>query len=91
MSKGKVTVTTSTTQIVAANLHRNGIIIENKDAQEVWIDCGDDAVEDEGFTLQRNEKLMLLRGNLLGKESIQQAWNGLVKSGTALVTFKELF
>jgi len=91
-SKGKTDVTSTSTEIVAANSLRNGVILKNNGSIDVYLGLGVDAVDQEGICVPAGGSATLHYG---GEPSgayneFVKAINGIAASGTNSVAYQEI-
>lgn len=90
-SKGAVTVLTSSTKIVDANTYRNGIMIFNEGATDVYLGFGEDASTSAGAKIPASGSLIIhYQGVPDGYADLQKLQINGISSASAPVTYQEL-
>ena len=82
---GSTSVTTSTTEIVAANTNRAFIIMTNTGTTDVFIGIDVAAALDTGILVSKNGGTFIMDSTALSTGAI----NGITSTGTAIVLFQE--
>jgi hypothetical protein len=92
--KGSVTIDTTSggVEIVAADANRNGIMLFNEGAVDVWLGFGENALAGEGAKVPAGGSLITHYGGRpdgYGDLTILQI-KGITASGTADIAYQEL-
>jgi len=82
---GTTFVTSSNTQIVAANADRIAIVLTNVGSNEVWVACDVTAEIVKGFLLAKHGGTLFLDSTCLTLGKI----NGITAAGGSFITFQE--
>lgn len=80
-----VTVTSTSTEMVASNTSRTYCALVNLGNKDVWMNIGADAVANKGVLIGRNGGFYELNQNALNTKAI----NGITETGTSIVSFLE--
>ena len=84
-SPGAVTVTNSSTEILAANTNRKWCFITNVGNRDAYFAIGKTAEINKGIFLSKSGGSILMDGTVLSVEAL----NGITVSGTTAVIYQE--
>ena len=82
---GAVTITTTSTEMVAGNDARTYCAVINNGNKDVWMNVGEDAVAEKGVLIGRNGGFYELNQAALNTKAI----NGITVNGTSEISFLE--
>lgn len=80
-----VTITNSSTQILAANTSRKWCIMTNTGNRDIFVAMGQTALVNKGILIGRNGGSLTLTASALSTEAI----NGITTGGSSSMTYQE--
>jgi len=91
MAASKKTIAATSTELIAADADRRGIIIENTDASTaVWFALGEAAVVNEGFSLAAGQKVALSQYTDKGLNAYSLQIFGISATGNVVIAYQTL-